>query len=134
MEIWFQQSIQSDVFFVSTRQFVDQHWGTKNAITINDDRFGMIALRSFGTFAFRVDDGGKFIKEIDGTSGEFTIEEINGQLRSLIVNKFTNVIGSGNISIDKVAASVEELSSLCQERLNQDFDANGLKITKFLIS
>ncbi len=129
----FDSPFKADVFFVSTRQFVDQRWGTKNAITIADERFGMIELRAFGTFAFRIEDGGKFIKEIAGTNGEFTTEDINGQLRSLIVNKFTNAIGSGNIPIDKVAASVEDLSNLCQEKLNQDFEGYGLKITKFLV-
>ncbi|MDR0791759.1 MAG: SPFH domain-containing protein [Chitinophagaceae bacterium] len=129
----FNSPFKADVFFVSSKQFVDQRWGTKNAITINDDRFGMIELRAFGTYAFRIDDAGKFIKEIAGTNGEFTTDGINGQLRSLIVNKFTNTIGNGNIPIDKVAGSVEELSGLCQEKLNTDFDAYGLKITTFLV-
>jgi membrane protease subunit (stomatin/prohibitin family) len=129
----FESPFKADVFFISTRQFTDQRWGTKNAITLNDPRFGMIELRAFGTFAFRIADGGKFIKEIAGTAGEFTTEEINGQLRSLIVTKFTNAIGNGNIPIDKVAASLEDLSQLCQDKLNEDFEAYGLKITKFLV-
>lgn len=129
----FNSPFKVDVFFVSTKQFVDQRWGTKNAITIADERFGMIELRAFGTFAFRVEDAGKFIKEIAGTNSEFTTDDINGQLRSLIVTKFTNAVGSGNIPIDKVAANVEDLSNICQEKLNQDFEAYGLKITKFLI-
>ncbi|WP_447640471.1 MULTISPECIES: SPFH domain-containing protein [Chitinophagaceae] len=132
-EFGFNSPFKADVFFVSTKQFVDQRWGTKNAITIADERFGMIELRAFGTFSFRVEDGGKFIKEIVGTNGAFTTEDINGQLRSLIVTKFTNAIGNGNIPIDKVAANVEDLSNLCQEKLNQDFDSYGLKITRFLI-
>ncbi|MFT4202540.1 MAG: SPFH domain-containing protein [Chitinophagaceae bacterium] len=129
----FDSPFKADIFFVSTKQFVDQRWGTKNAITLADERFGMIELRAFGTFAFRMEDGGKFIKEIAGTNGDFTTDDINGQLRSLIVTKFTNAIGSGNIPIEKVAANVEDLSNLCQEKLNQDFESYGLKITKFLI-
>lgn len=129
----FESPFKADVFFISTRQFTDQRWGTKNAITLDDPRFGMIELRAFGTFAFRVTDGGKFIKEIAGTEGQFTTEEINGQLRSLIVTKFTNAIGSGNIPIDKVAAGIEDLSKLCQDKLNEDFTAYGLQITKFLV-
>jgi membrane protease subunit (stomatin/prohibitin family) len=129
----FDSPFKADVFFVSTRQFTDQRWGTKNAITLDDSRFGMIELRAFGTFAFRVADGGKFIKEIAGTNGEFTTDEINGQLRSLIITKFTNAFASGNIPIDKAAANLEELSQICQDKLNDDFDAYGLKITKFLV-
>lgn len=129
----FESPFKADVFFISTRQFVDQRWGTKNAITLDDARFGMIELRAFGTFAFRVVDGGKFIKEIAGTEGQFTTDEINGQLRSLMVTKFTNAVGSGNIPVDKLAANLEELSQACQDKLNEDFDAYGLKITKFLV-
>jgi membrane protease subunit (stomatin/prohibitin family) len=129
----FESPFKADVFFVSTRQFVDQRWGTKNAITLDDARFGMIELRAFGTFAFRVVDGGKFIKEIAGTEGEFTTEEINGQLRSLIVTKFSTAIGNGSIPIDKLAANLQDLSQTCQDQLNEDFDAYGLKITKFLV-
>ena len=132
-EYGFHSPFKADVFFVSTRQFVDQRWGTRNAITINDERFGMIELRAFGTFAFRIEDGGKFIKEVAGTNSDFSTEEINGQLRSLIVNKFTNAIGNGTITIDQMAANIENLSSLCQEKLNEDFASYGLKITKFLL-
>lgn len=129
----FDSPFKADVFFVSTKQFVDQRWGTKNAITIDDERFGMIELRAFGSFAFRVMDGGKFLKEISGTDTEFTTEEINGQLRSMIVTKFSNLIGSGKIPIDKVAANLEELSKTVHEKLSEEFDEYGLKITKFLL-
>lgn len=129
----FESPFKADVFFVSTRQFVDQHWGTKNPITLSDDRFGMIELRAFGSFSFRVIDGGKFIKEIAGTDGLYTTEEINGQLRSLILTKFSTAVGNGNFPIEKFAANLEELSQLVQDKLNTDFDSYGLKITKFLI-
>jgi membrane protease subunit (stomatin/prohibitin family) len=129
----FNSPFKADIYFVSTRQFIDQKWGTKNPITLSDERFGMIELRAFGTFAFRVVDGGKFLKEIAGTGVEFATEDIDGQLRSLIVNKFSNAVGSGNIPIEKFAANLEELSQLCSDKLNNDFDAYGLQITKFLI-
>jgi membrane protease subunit (stomatin/prohibitin family) len=83
---------------VSTRQFVDQRrWGTKNPITLSDERFGYDrAANAFGSFSYRVTDGGKFIKEIAGTDGLYTTEDINGQLRSLIMTKFSNAVGNGN--------------------------------------
>ena len=129
----FQSPFKADVFFASTRQFVDQKWGTKNPITISDPRFGMIELRAFGTFAFHIVDAGKFIKEVAGTEGRYTTDEITGQLRSLMVSKFSNVSGSGNITIDKFAANLEDLSQLCQTKLNDDFAAYGLSINKFII-
>lgn len=129
----FESPFKADVIFVNSRQFIDQKWGTKNAITLDDPRFGLIEMRAFGTFAFRITDGGKFIKEVAGIDREYTTEEIGGQLRSLIVNKFSNAIGKGNITIDQVAANIEDLSKLCQDKLNEDFEAYGLQITKFIV-
>lgn len=129
----FNSPFKADIFFVSTRQFVDQKWGTKNAITVDDPRFGLVELRAFGTFAFKVVDGGKFIKEIAGTEGVYSTDEIDGQLRSLIVTKFTNAAGQGNLTIDKFAASLEDLSKICSDKLNEDFTAYGLQITKFVV-
>jgi membrane protease subunit (stomatin/prohibitin family) len=129
----FNSPFKADVFFVSTRQFIDQKWGTKNPITVNDERFGLIELRAFGTFAYKVTDGGKFLKEIAGTESTYSTEEIEGQLRSMIVTKFTNAAGAGNFPIEKFASNLEELSQICSDKLNEDFAAYGLKITKFLV-
>lgn len=67
----FNSPFKVDVYFVNTKQFIDQKWGTKNPITVDDKRFGLIELRSFGSFAFRVSDAGKFIKEIAGTNENY---------------------------------------------------------------
>jgi membrane protease subunit (stomatin/prohibitin family) len=128
----FNSPFKVDVFYASTRQFIDQRWGTKNPITINDERFGLIELRAFGTFAFRIVDAGLFIKEVAGTEGEYTTEEVTGQLRSLVVNRFSNAAGSG-ITIEKFATNLDELSHACMDKLNADFATNGLKITQFVI-
>lgn len=129
----FNSPFKVDIFFISTKQFIDQKWGTKNPITLNDARFGFIELRSFGSFAFRVTDAGKFIKEIAGTNETFTTEEVAEQLRSMIVTKFTDAVGEGNIPVEKFAANMEELSKLGQDKLNTDFLEYGLTITKFLV-
>ncbi|MFN8114724.1 MAG: SPFH domain-containing protein [Bacteroidia bacterium] len=129
----FNSPFKADVFFVSTKQFIDQKWGTKNPITVNDPRFGFIELRSFGNFAYRVTDGGKFIKEIAGTQDRYTTDELAEQLRTLVVTKFTDAIGEGNIPIEKFAANLDELSKIGQDKLNTDFVEYGLTITKFLV-
>ncbi len=129
----FNSPFKADVIFVSTRQMLDQRWGTKNAITVNDERFGMIELRAFGTYAFRVVDAGKFIREVVGIDSAFTADEIGGQLRSIIATKFTAAAAGGNFPIELFAANLETLSDTVQQKLNADFDAYGLQITKFLV-
>jgi membrane protease subunit (stomatin/prohibitin family) len=129
----FNSPFKADVYFVSTRQFTNQKWGTKNPITLDDQRFGMIEIRAFGTYVFQVTDAGKFIKEIAGTDANFSTEGVAGQLRSLIVTKFSDAVGEGNIPVEKFAANLEELSQIGQDRLNGDFVSYGLSINKFLV-
>jgi membrane protease subunit (stomatin/prohibitin family) len=129
----FNSPFKADIYFVNVRQFVDQKWGTKNPITLEDQRFGMIEIRAFGTFAFQISDPKLFIQQIAGTNSLFSTEDIGGQLRSLIVTKFSDAVGEGNIAIEKFAANLEELSQLGQNKLNADFQNYGLRITRFLI-
>jgi len=129
----FNSPFKADIYFVNTRQFIDQKWGTKSPIIVNDDRFGMIEIRAFGTFAYQVTEPRFFVSQIAGTNAHFSIDDINGQLRSLIITKLTDAIGEGNIPVEKFAANIEELSALGQEKLNADFESLGLRITKFLI-
>lgn len=129
----FNSPFKADIFFVSARQFIDQKWGTKNPITLEDQRFGMIEIRAFGTFAFQISDPKLFVQQIAGTNSNFSTEDIGGQLRSLIVTKFSDAVGEGNIAIEKFAANLEELSELGQNKLNADFQSYGLRITRFLI-
>src|ERR1700749_1979485 len=79
----FHSPFKADVYFVSMRQFTNQKWGTQNPVMLRDAEFGPVRLRAFGSYAFKVTDGGKFLKEIGGTNQEFTVEEINEQLRNL---------------------------------------------------
>ncbi|MBN1760349.1 MAG: SPFH domain-containing protein [Chitinispirillaceae bacterium] len=129
----FDSPFKADVCFVSTRQFTDLKWGTRNPITVEDKRFGFIELRAFGTYAFSVADAGLFIRKIAATNEQFSTDGITGQLRSLIVTKLTDAIGEGNIPVEKFAASIEELSGIARERLSPDFRAYGLALDRFLI-
>lgn len=129
----FNSPFKVDIYFINTKQFTDQKWGTKNPITLNDPRFGMIEIRAFGNFSFRVTDGGKFMKEIAGTNPDFTSEDILGQLRSLVVTKLTNAIADSKLRIEEFAANLEQFSKFGEDRLSGDFDNYGLKITSLLV-
>lgn len=129
----FNSPFRADIYFVNTRQFTDQKWGTKNPITVDDARFGFIELRAFGTYAFRVAEAGLFIKHIAGTNQLFSTEDIAGQLRSLIVTKLTDAIGEGNLPVEKFAANMEEISTLGRQKLEVAFKDYGLEIGIFLV-
>lgn len=129
----FNSPFKAEIYFVSTKQFIDQKWGTKNPIILNDDRFGMLEIRAFGTYAYRVGDAGKFIKEIVGTDGDFTTDEVNNQLRSIIVTRVTDACGEGNIPIEKFAGNVNEISEMIQGKIKTEMEEYGINITKFLL-
>ena len=118
---------------MSTRNFIDQKWGTKNAITLNDDRFGMLEIRAFGTYTFKIADAGKFIKEIVGTEAEFTTEEITEQLKSNIVTRFTDAIGEAQIPVENYASNLNELSKAIFSYMIDDFAVYGMEVSKFLL-
>ncbi len=129
----FNSPFKADIFFINTCQFVDQKWGTKNPIIIDDKRFGMIEIRAFGTFTFQVNDPKLFIRKIAGTTAHFSKEDIGGQLKSLIVAKFSDAIGEENIPVEKFAANLDELSQIGQTRIETEFANFGLKINRFFI-
>ncbi|RWX00328.1 SPFH domain-containing protein [Flavobacterium cerinum] len=129
----FNSPFKAEVYFINTRNFIDQKWGTKNAITLNDDRFGMLEIRAFGTYTFKITDAGKFIKEIVGTDGQFTTEEIVEQLKSIIVSRFTDAIGEANMPVESYAANLNELSMAIFSYMKDDFASYGMEVSKFLL-
>ncbi len=129
----FNSPFKAEVYFVSSRNMTDQKWGTKNPITLSDPRFGMLEIRSFGTYVIRVKDAGLFIKEIVGTDGHFTTEEITEQLRSLIVTRFTDAVGESGFPVEAFAAKMNELSDFVHQAMAPEFMNYGIEITKFLI-
>jgi membrane protease subunit (stomatin/prohibitin family) len=129
----FDSPFKCEVYYVNTKNFTDQKWGTRNPIILNDDRFGMLEIRSFGTFAIRVKDAGLFIKEIVGTDGSFTTAEVAEQLRSIVVTRFTDAIAESKIPVELMAGNQNELSDIALAQIQPEFLAYGLDLTKFLI-
>ncbi|MDU1889335.1 MAG: SPFH domain-containing protein [Dysgonomonas sp.] len=129
----FNSPFKAEVYFISTKNFIDQKWGTKNAIILNDNRFGMIEMRAFGTYSFKITDPTAFIREIVGTNQVFTTEHVTEQLKSIIVTRFTDTVGESNLPIEAYAANLNELSKAIYEYMQDDFAVYGMDVTKFLI-
>lgn len=129
----FNSPFKAEVYFVNTHLFTDEKWGTKNPITLNDERFGLVEIRAFGTYAFRISDAGKFIIDIVGTDNNFTNYEINEHLKSLIATRFTDTVGEANLPIELYAANTSELSETCREVMQPDFESVGISLEKFFI-
>ncbi|MBL7856449.1 MAG: SPFH domain-containing protein [Cyclobacteriaceae bacterium] len=129
----FDSPFKAEVYFVNTKNFTDQKWGTKNPIMLRDAEFGPVRLRAFGTFAIKIVDAGKFVKEITGTKAHFTTEEVAEQLRNLIITRFTDALGESKIPILDLASNYDELSKFISGKINPEFNDYGLEVTKFLV-
>ncbi|QWX83427.1 SPFH domain-containing protein [Cellulophaga sp. HaHaR_3_176] len=129
----FDSPFKAEVYFVNTTLFTDEKWGTKNAIILNDDRFGLTEIRAFGTYSFRIQDAGKFVVDVVGTDGNFTNYEVNEHLKSLIVTRFTDTVGEAKLPIELYAANTSELSETCQEVMQPEFGRIGILLERFYI-
>ncbi|MCA1608371.1 MAG: SPFH domain-containing protein, partial [Acidobacteria bacterium] len=129
----FNSPIKSEVYFVNTKQFTDMKWGTSNPIMLRDNDFGIVRLRAFGAYSLRVSDPGEFIKEVAGTNAHFQTEDIDGQLKRAIVTEFSDALGELKIPALDLAAQYKEMGGQIRDKINEDFKAYGLEVTKFYI-
>lgn len=129
----FNSPFKAEVYFVNTKNFTDLKWGTKNPIMMRDADFGIVRVRAFGSYCIRIRNAAKFIKEIAGTDGRFTTEEINEQLKNIILTRFTDILGESKIPVLDLAANYNELSEFISKKIAHEFDEYGLEVTKFLI-
>jgi membrane protease subunit (stomatin/prohibitin family) len=129
----FESPFKAEVYFVSTRQFTNLKWGTKNPIMLRDPEFGPVRLRTFGSYCLRINDPAAFITEIAGTDGHFTTDEITAQLRNLVVSRSADILGESKIPVLDMAANYDELGAFVTERIKNEFNSYGLDITQLLI-
>jgi len=129
----FDSPFKADVYFVNTKQFTNQKWGTKNPVMVRDVEFGPVRLRANGNYAFKVKDAAIFFKEVASTNPEFTVEGITDQLRNLAVTRGMDAIAESKIAILDLASQYDEVSKLITEKIRPEFNEIGLELTKFLI-
>jgi membrane protease subunit (stomatin/prohibitin family) len=129
----FESPFKAEVYFVSTRQFTDQKWGTKNPVTMRDPEFGPVRVRAFGSYAMRVSDASTFLKEIVGTDGHFTTEDVTDQIRNILVARFSDAMASSGIAVLDMAANYDELGDKLGERVRDDMGGYGLELRTLLV-
>ncbi len=129
----FVSPVIADLYFVSTRQFIDNRWGTKNPIMKRDKDFNMVRIRAFGKFAFRITDVAYFMKEIFGTKGIVMTYDIVEYLSSMVTEVFSTTVGETEMSVLELAAGYRILSSAMQERLNGQVRMTGIQFSDVII-
>jgi len=124
----FKSPFKSDVYFFSTRQQIDQRWGTTQPVTIRDKDFGAVRLRAFGNYAYRIADPRLFYNEISGTRERYTVSDIDGQLRGLMLQDISNAVGASGTPFLDLAANQVEFAKALQTAAAPAFEKLGLKL------
>lgn len=129
----FKSPFKSEIYYVNTTRFSDLKWGTKNPIMIRDPEFGPTRLRAYGTYTVKVADPAVFLREIVGTDGEFTMDEISYQIRNIIVQEFSRVIAQSGIPVLDMAANTADLGKLIANAIDPTMKEYGLSIPELYI-
>ncbi len=123
----------AEVYFVNTRDFIDMRWGTPEPITLRDEVLRMVRVRAHGTYNMAVDDAQLFVGQMVGARGYYSTEDVSNYLRSMIINRLTDLLGTNMSSILDLPAMFEEVSAAARIKLRDDFAAIGMSLKQLYI-
>ena len=130
----FESPFKCDVYYLNTRLFTGNKWGTSNPVMMRDADFGVVRLRAFGTYDFRIVDPPRFLKEVAGTDQNFRLDEFADTMRSRIVSVFTEALAKANVPALDVAQRSSELGDALLPIINPAMvDKYGIEITSFIL-
>ena len=130
----FQSPFKADVYYVITRVFTGNKWGTSNPVMMRDADFGVVRMRAFGTYDFRIVDPVKFLKEVAGTDHHFRLDEFNDVMRSRLVSVFSETLAKSKVPALDVATRYGELGEALLEPINvATREKYGIELTAFVV-
>jgi excisionase family DNA binding protein len=130
----FESSFKADVYYVVTRAFTGNKWGTSNPVMMRDQDFGIVRVRAFGTYDFKITNPRLFLKEVAGTDHHFRLNEFEETMRSRIVSVFSEALAESNIPVLDVASRYSELGESLLPLINAVMTAKyGLEFTSFVV-
>ena len=125
---------KADIYYVNTRLFTGNKWGTANPIMLRDADFGIVRARAYGIFDFHVTDVKLFLKEVAGTDDHFRLDEFADTMRSRIVSVFTDALASAKVPVLDAASRYNELGAALLPLINPAVTARyGIEITSFIV-
>lgn len=130
----FESPFKADVYFVNTRLFTGNKWGTSNPIMMRDQDFGIVRVRAFGIFDFRIIDPKLFLKEVAGSDHHFRLDEFADTMRSRIISVFTDALASAKIPVLDLATRYSDLGEALLPLINPAVQSKyGIEITSFVL-
>lgn len=129
----FNSPFKSEVYFFNTRRFTGLKWGTKNPVMLRDPEFGPVRVRAFGSYAIRIEDPARFLREVVGTDGRFTQDEVSEQIRNIVVQKCSKVLAASGIPVLDMAANTKDLSEIVAKAIAPTLGEYGLSMPELYI-
>jgi excisionase family DNA binding protein len=130
----FESPFKADVYFVNTRLFTGNKWGTSNPIMLRDADFGIVRLRAFGTYDFKVVNVPVFLREVAGSDQNFRLDEFADTMRSRIVSIFTDAIASSRVPALDLATRYQEVGEALLPLINPQIrEKYGIEIPSFIL-
>lgn len=130
----FESPFKADVYYLVTRVFTGNKWGTSNPVMMRDDDFGIVRARAFGTYDFRIVEPRLFLREVAGTDHHFRLDEFADTMRSRIVSVFSEALAKANVPVLDVARRYSELGESLLPLINPVVTAKyGLEMTSFIV-
>lgn len=129
----FETPYVGDIYFVNTKQFTGLKWGTQNPVMMRDKDFGMIRLRGFGAYSFRVRHSDVLLKELFGTMHSFKTEDIHEYLKKTVVSGLADAIAESGIPALDLAQKYDEIGAFTKDKLQAKFESLGLALTDVVV-
>jgi excisionase family DNA binding protein len=130
----FESPFKADIYYVTTRLFTGNKWGTSNPVMVRDQDLGIVRLRAFGMYDFRVVDVPRFLKEVAGTDNHFRLDEFTGVMRSRIVSVLSEALASSKIPVLDMATRYKELGEALLPLINPAFrEKYGIEMATFVL-
>ncbi|MFZ7337176.1 SPFH domain-containing protein [Comamonas jiangduensis] len=130
----FQSPFKCDVYYINTRLFTGNKWGTSNPVLMRDKDFGVVRIRAFGTYDFRIVQPALFLKEVAGTDQNFRIDEFADTMRSRIVSVFTEALAKAQVPVLDVATRYGDLGQALVQIINPAMvEKYGIEVTSFVL-
>jgi excisionase family DNA binding protein len=123
----------AEVYFVNLREFLDLKWGTSEPVTLRDKDLGMARLRAFGNYSMQVNDPQLFVNKIVGTQGIYQTSQIEGQLRSIVVSRLTDVLGEAGVGLLDLPSMFDEIGGAIRAKVLDDFASLGIALKQFFV-
>ncbi len=130
----FKSPFRAEVFFVNMKTFINQKWGTKDPVAFKDSSLGLVRLRAFGVYTFKIVEPVLFVNTVVGTQGFYTSEMIGDYLRDVIVARINDLFGEKLDTIFDLPRSYDELAVEIKRRLADDFTEYGMELRDFYLS